>query len=197
MLILYNFTQTQKYFTLALLVLLVTNVMSVEHSLSTTFISETLGRANVHLTVWKQGSMLHRYACNMISSFCWAFKPQMRLILMCVLNFVLGDTDRDFVFFVQPVPILPPCQRRIQVWIGLNCYIVIIWSWKCSICWRIALLCSCKRSACKLRREIFRKERERAALLTGRSFNSVSRIDSCARLDTPAQSLTKKWQKIL
>ena len=27
----------------------------------------------------------------------------------------------------------------------------------------------------------FRKERERAALLTGRSFNSVSRIDSCAR----------------
>ena len=29
MLILYNFTQTQKYFTLALLVLLVTNIMSV------------------------------------------------------------------------------------------------------------------------------------------------------------------------
>ena len=28
MLILYNFTQTQKYFTLALLVLLVTNIMS-------------------------------------------------------------------------------------------------------------------------------------------------------------------------
>ena len=39
----------------------------------------------------------------------------MWFILMCVLNFVLGDTDRNFVFFVQPVPILPPCQRRIQV----------------------------------------------------------------------------------
>ena len=178
MLILYNFTQTQKYFTLALLVLLVTNIMSVEHSLSTTFISEALGRANVHLTVWKQGSMLHRYACSMISSFCWAFKPQMRLILICVLNFVLGDTDRDFVFFVQPVPILPPCQRRIQVAGEEPFYVLIL-------------------SAFQLRREIFRKERERAALLTGRSFNSVSRIDSCARLDTPAQSLTKKWQKLL
>lgn len=83
-------------------------------------------------------------------------------------------------------------------WIGLNCYNCYkIWSWKCSICWRRALLCSYKYSACKLRREIFRKERERAALLTGRSFNSVSRIDSCARLDTPAQSLTKKWKKLL
>ena len=36
-----------------------------------------------------------------------------------MLNFVLGDTDRDFVFFVQPVPILPPCQRRIQVGLAL------------------------------------------------------------------------------
>ena len=33
MLILYNFTQTQKYFTLALLVLLVTNIMSASDSL--------------------------------------------------------------------------------------------------------------------------------------------------------------------
>ena len=31
MLILYKFSQTQKYFTLALLVLLVTNIMSVEN----------------------------------------------------------------------------------------------------------------------------------------------------------------------
>merc|ERR1712156_283483 len=34
---------------------------------------------------------------------------------------------------------------------------------------------------CLLANEGYRKERERAALLTGRSFNSVSRIDSCAR----------------
>ena len=39
---------------------------------------------------------------------------------MCVLNFVLGNTDRDFLFFVQPVPILPPCQRRIQVGLALT-----------------------------------------------------------------------------
>ena len=45
MLILYNFTQTQKYFTLALLVLLVTNIMSV--------ISATLGSLSRSLTGWR------------------------------------------------------------------------------------------------------------------------------------------------